>query len=506
MTEYLKQFLSYNPSRPLLFTQIDFWLFFLAGFVVFAALQKRIELRNFYLMAISWFFYYKTGGLFLSMLILTTIAGYGLAYLIYYTENCVARNGLLTLSMTIHLGLLAYFKYAYFIVQTLNDLFHADIELVNYLSLVANHITNQNKFDVSVIILPVGISFYTFQIITYVVDVYRQKIEPIDSFFDFAFYVSFFPQLVAGPIVRASDFIPQLHQQRYIDYKEFGAGVWLILKGLFKKLFIGDYIAVNFVDRVFESPLSYTGIENISALFGYSLQVYCDFSGYTDIAIGLSLLMGFRLHRNFNSPYKAKNVGEFWKRWHISLSNFLKDYLYIPLGGNRKGQLRTNINLMITMLLGGLWHGASWNFVIWGGLNGLALLVYKYWKKISPYEYRDDVVTNVWKISITFFFITFTRIFFRSPDMQTVNDFFYQIFHHFGAAHAINFFLAFKKVWLVIILGYVSHWLPDNFKHNLMERFIEANLGVKALIATGVVLIIYQSVSADLQPFIYFQF
>jgi D-alanyl-lipoteichoic acid acyltransferase DltB (MBOAT superfamily) len=416
------------------------------------------------------------------------------------------RGILLGISIAIHLGLLGYFKYTYFIVNSLNNLLGTDFQVVNYLSLTANHITNSNDFDVDSIILPIGISFYTFQIITYVVDVYLKKIEPVDSFFDFAFYVSFFPQLVAGPIVRAADFIPQLHRESNISNEAFGTGLWMILKGLFKKIFIGDYIAVNFIDRVFENPLSYTGIENISALFGYSLQVYCDFSGYTDMAIGMSQLMGFKIPMNFNSPYKAKNVGEFWKRWHISLSNFLKDYLYIPLGGNRHGQIRTNINLMITMLLGGLWHGASWNFVIWGGLNGIALLVYKYWKRISPYEHYNNWIVNLWKISFTFVFITFTRVFFRSPDMQTVFDFFHQVFHNFGIAHVFDFIVAFKWVWAVMLLGYITHWLPDNIKNKMLQWFINANIGVKILVSVAVVIIIYQSVSSELQPFIYFQF
>jgi alginate O-acetyltransferase complex protein AlgI len=506
MTERILEFLSYSPSHPLIFTQLDFWMFFLIVFAGFSLLNKKIDLRNFYLMAVSWFFYYKTGGFFITMLILSTVSGYGLAYLIHNFENKTTRAVLIGLSITIHLGLLAYFKYAYFIVNSFNGFFGADFEIVNYLSLAANHITNHNTFDVSTIILPIGISFYTFQIITYVVDVYRKKIEPVDSFFDFAFYVAFFPQLVAGPIVRASDFIPQLHNKSKISNEAFGTGIWLVLKGLFKKVFIGDYIAVNFIDRVFETPLSYTGIENISALFGYSLQVYCDFSGYTDIAIGLSQLMGFNLAKNFNSPYKAKNVGEFWKRWHMSLSNFLKDYLYIPIGGNRHGHIRTNINLMLTMLLGGLWHGASWNFVIWGGLNGIALLVYKYWKRVSPYEKRTDWLTNLWKIGFTFIFITFTRIFFRSPDMQTVGEFFHQIVYNFGIAHLFEFIWAFKWVWMMIVIGYFTHWLSDSIKDKALQWFIDTNLGVKVLITVIVVFIIYQSVTAELQPFIYFQF
>jgi len=500
------EFLSYSASSPLIFTQLDFWIFFLIVFAGFSFINKQTELRNLYLMAVSWFFYYKTGGAFITLLILSTVSGFGLAYLIHNIESKLTRKILVGISVVIHLSLLAYFKYAYFIIHSLNDFLGTDFQVVNYFSIIANTITNKESFDVSEIILPIGISFYTFQIITYVVDVYRKKLEPVESFFDFAFYVTFFPQLVAGPIVRASDFIPQLHNDSKISKEDFGTGIWFVLKGLFKKIFIGDYIAVNFIDRVFDNPLSYTGVENLSALFGYSLQVYCDFSGYTDIAIGLSLLMGFKLAMNFNSPYKAKNVGEFWKRWHISLSSFLKDYLYIPLGGNKHGQLRTNINLMITMLLGGLWHGASWNFVIWGGLNGIALLVYKYWKKVSPYEHRTDLLTNIWKVGFTFTFITFTRIFFRAPDMQTVNDFFTQVFTNLGIDVLFKFIWSFKYVWAVIIIGYTTHWLSDNLKNKALNWFIESHFAVKVIITITVVFIIYQSVTAEMQPFIYFQF
>jgi alginate O-acetyltransferase complex protein AlgI len=506
MTERILAFFSYSETSPLIFTQLDFWLFFLIVFAGFALLNKKSELRNFYLMAVSWFFYYKTGGAFVSLLILSTISGFGLAYLIHNLEGKIARKFLLALSITVHLSLLAYFKYAFFIVSSFNDIFGTDIQVVNYFSLLANTITNKDTFNISNIVLPIGISFYTFQIITYVVDVYRKKLEPVESFFDFAFYVTFFPQLVAGPIVRASDFIPQLHKESNITKRDFGTALWMILKGLFKKVFIGDYIAVNFIDRVFDNPLSYTGVENISALFGYSLQVYCDFSGYTDIAIGLSLLMGFNLNMNFNSPYKAKNVGEFWKRWHISLSTFLKDYLYIPLGGNKHGSFRTNINLMLTMLLGGLWHGASWNFVLWGGINGVGLLVYKWWKKISPYEHKTDWLTHLWKVGITFVFITFTRIFFRSPDMQTVNDFFHQVFNNLGLDVMFKFIWSFKYVWAVIMLGYFTHWLSDTWKNKVLDWFIESHFALKVIITVVVITIIYQSVTSEMQPFIYFQF
>jgi alginate O-acetyltransferase complex protein AlgI len=506
MIERFKNILFFSEQHPMIFTGLDFWLFFLIVFAGFALLNKKVALRNFYLMFVSWFFYYKTCGLFLVLLILSTATSYGAAILIAQIGHKQQRKVLLGFSVAFQMFLLVYFKYAYFFVDSFNALFNADLKVLNHLALFANTIIDNNVFSIDIILLPVGISFFTFQTITYITDVYREKLEPVESFFDYAFYVAFFPQLVAGPIVRASEFIPQIYNKSTITKYEFGGALFLILKGLFKKIFIGDYLAVNFIDRVFNNPLSYTGFENLTALFAYSLQVYVDFSGYTDIAIGLSLLMGFKLSPNFNSPYKAQNVADFWRRWHISLSTFLKDYLYVPLGGNQHGAIRTNLNLMITMLLGGLWHGASWNFVIWGGLNGIALLVYKQWKKVSPYEQIKTMPVVVWKIALTFTFITFTRIFFRAPDMQTVYDFFTQLTGNFGWEVIPKFIIGFKLVWVVMLIGFITHWLSYEFKERWKNRFIESHFLIQATICIVVIFIIYQSVSSELQPFIYFQF
>ena len=293
-----------------------------------------------------------------------------------------------------------------------------------------NEVAEASIFRVDAIILPVGISFFTFQAVSYMVDVKREKIEPVGNFLDFGFYLSFFPQLVAGPIVRAVEFVEQLHKPYNLSRRWFGIAIFWIMNGLVKKLILADYLAVNFADRVFENPLLYSGFENLSALFCYSLQVYADFSGYTDIATGVAMLFGFYLPQNFNSPYKAVNTQQFWRRWHMTLSRWLRDYLYIPLGGNRNASagtfiiiaavavfgsflsgswwvafgvailaagiglwawqkpddrklITTNINSMNTMLLGGLWHGASWNFMIWGGLNGIGMVIYKIWTKRS---------------------------------------------------------------------------------------------------------------------------
>ena len=552
--ELLRNIFLYDKTAPLIFTRFFFWAFFavvLAGYSLVYKNKNR-SIRAGYLFAASLFFYYKSSGFFFFILLFSTITDFFIGKWIYKSKNESFRKILIAVSVVVNLGLLAYFKYSYFFVDSINTMFGTDLGVVNHLALWANEATGTH-FNVNQILLPVGISFFTFQTISYSVDVYRGETEPVKNIIDFGFYVSFFPQLVAGPIVRASGFVKQIYDDYRVSKYEFGWAIFMILKGLIKKIFIGDYIAVNFVDRVFSDPITYSGFENLMALFGYSLQVYVDFSGYTDIAIGVALLMGYRLPQNFNSPYKAKNVGDFWKRWHMSLSSWLKDYLYIPIGGNREGSvfsyislgvilaiivllagklvlipvfigavfvfmvlarispkvkrsINTNINLMLTMLLGGLWHGASWQFIIWGGLNGVGLVVYKFWRKISPWEKQTGWVSNVWKIALTFTFITFTRVFFRSESMAVVNGMLHQITTNLKISIIPEILLAYKWVFLVMLFGFTIHWLGENLKQKIQEWFVGTPLWLKAIISAVIVSLVYQSISADMQPFIYFQF
>ena len=422
---YLHGLFSFDSAHPLLFTQFYFWAFFAAVFAGFSLFHSKTLLRNAYLFFVSLFFYYKTSGVFLALLLFVVVYNYFAARAIYRARPRW-KTFWVVLSVVVDLGVLAYFKYAYFLADFLNDLFGLSIEVRDVLGELGNLLTGTTLFRVDAIILPVGISFFTFQAISYIMDVKRGKVEPLRNFLEFGFFLTFFPQLVAGPIVRAPEFFPQLHKPYNLSRRWFGIAVFWIMNGLMKKLVLADYLAVNLSDRVFENPLLYTGFENLAALFCYSLQVYADFSGYTDIATGVAMLMGFHLPQNFNSPYKAENAQQFWRRWHMSLSRWLRDYLYIPLGGNRNATwgtyiiiiavavigsflsgswwvafavavlsllillygwrrpdkrkfLRTQVNSMDTMLLGGLWHGASWNFMIWGGLNGIGMIIYKFW-------------------------------------------------------------------------------------------------------------------------------
>jgi len=505
LTQILPDIFLFNPDKPLLFTQLYFWIFYFVVLLIYSIIYKERALRNAFLFAASLFFYWKTSGLFFLILVFSTVSDFYLGNLIHYSRKQGWKKFGVIMSVVVNLFMLSYFKYTYLFVNTVNNLFNLDLQIVNHLALWSNTLTG-TRFDTSVILLPVGISFYTFQTISYTVDIYRGKVDPVKHILDFGFYVSFFPQLVAGPIVRAAQFIPQLYKRYHLTREEFGYALFMILKGLFKKIFIGDYIAVNFIDRVFADPMGFSGFENLMALYGYSLQVYVDFSGYTDIAIGVALLLGFRLPKNFNAPYKATNVGNFWKRWHISLSSWLRDYLYIPLGGNRKGRVMTDVNLMITMLLGGLWHGASWHFVVWGGINGLGIVVYKLWQKISPYEHSTHWAATLWKIFLTFNFITFTRIWFRSESMEKANQLIHQVTHSFHAEIIPQVLWSYRLVFAVMALGYFIHWVPERWKLALLNWYIRIPIWAKALIAVVMVFIIYQSWSADLQPFIYFQF
>ena len=648
---FLHHIFAFDSNSPLLFTQFYFWAFFAIVYSVFALIVRkqtsaRLHLRNVFLLFVSWFFYYKTSGLFLLILAFVTLSDWLIAKGIYRyigRQRLSAAKLLLVLSIVIDLGLLAYFKYAYFFTNMVNDLFGCSFEVFDVFAYVGNGFRTTGRFDVESIVLPVGISFYIFQVISYTADVYRGKIKPVRNLLDFGFYVSFFPQLVAGPIVRAEEFIPQLYKPFHLSRRQFGMAVFWILNGLTKKIILSDYLAVNFIDRVFDNPLLFSGFENLFALFAYSLQVYADFSGYTDIAIGVAMLMGFYLPKNFNSPYKAQNPQEFWRRWHMSLSRWLKNYLYIPLGGNRNATFGTyfwialialialvltgswtataviaavavvvalvayfrpahrkllyaNLNSFITMLLGGLWHGASWNFMIWGGLNGIGMIVNKFWRTMGwnlrlilmtaltfslmladhftqlpairvfvvwalivwagtmvrymrrifldkGFRIKDEglnsndstnsdtkvispsscvlhplsFISKAWAVLQTFTFITFTRLFFRSGsnlDPATANQVAWEtatnMMNQIGGAWNSSIIPAFiREYWAVVVLfvlGMVIHWLPDKWKQWYRLRFASLPLWAMLLAVAAVVFIVYQFITADMQPFIYFQF
>lgn len=566
----IQRFLDHDALAPWTFLDGTFWLFLLAVLAVDALLHRDRQrtLRHIWLLAASLLFYWKTSGWFFLILVFSTVSDHFIGHRIAANAGRRKRNAWLALSITLNLAVLFYFKYTYFLTESWNAATGHHIIPRNWLAMGVNAVTG-SAWSVDRILLPVGISFYTFQTISYTVDIHRGLVKPLKRLSDFGFYVSFFPQLVAGPIVRAADFIPQIIAPRPVTRETIGrAGFW-ILNGLLKKVLLADWIAVNFNDRIFAQPEAHSGLEVLMALYGYSLQVYADFSGYTDMAIGVAMLMGYHLPQNFNSPYKADSCGNFWKRWHMSLSGWLKDYLYIPMGGNRKASwftaicgvflltfvalmwpqpkvlgsiagvvltatvlmariprfhrwVTTNINIWMTMLLGGLWHGAGWNFIIWGGLNGLGITVYKLWRKVSPWEKKDALWKKAVAVMLTFHFITFTRIWFRSASHTTwatfgtehdmlgewdkANLILFKLFESTPVPVVQDVFLHYRHVFAVMIAGYIIHLLPSRLKDRYRKAFVDAPLTAQIGCAIAAVCIASAILSAGGTPFIYFQF
>lgn len=476
--------LVYNPQQPLLFNSSFFLFFFIVILVFYPLIANRVRVRTWYLMMASLYFYYKTSGSFVLLLLVTSLVNFGLGAAIHNAQSKGAKRSFLLLSLVWNLGSLGYYKYTNFLITTVNQVFGGSLPLYD-------------------IILPVGISFFTFQTWSYTLDVYFGKLKPIKSFVDFTFFVSFFPQLVAGPIVRASYFIPQIHKRVQLDKETIAKALVLIFAGLLKKGVIADYLSINFVDRVFENPALFSGMENLLGVYAYALQIYCDFSGYSDIAIGLAALLGFDLPLNFITPYRASSVTEFWRRWHISLSTWLRDYLYIPLGGNRKGKARQYINLMLTMLLGGLWHGASWNFVVWGGMHGLALA---FDKLVLGFRFMQTRFMKAMGIVITFNFVCLCWIFFRSPDFTSAAVMLERIFTAFHGGLFWQWLVEYRLVAILIGAGFLFHWMPDRFELGFERLLRKTPLAFQSLILAAVIWILFQARSADIQPFIYFQF
>ena len=496
-TDNLWHQLTYHPKEPLIFSSGVF-LFLFAGFMlVYFLLHRNHRAKATFVTLFSLYFYYKSSGVYFLLLVLATVVDYSLADLIYRAEKKWQKQAVLVFSLVLNLGLLGYFKYTNFFYEAFCQV-------------------AQKPFEPFDIFLPVGVSFFTFQSLSYTIDIYRGVLKPVRNILDYAFFVSFFPQLVAGPIVRAVDFIPQIFVPVKVTREMLGRGVFLISAGLFKKTVIADYLSVNFVDRIFENPTLYTGFENLMGVYAYAVQIYCDFSGYSDMAIGIALLMGFHFNLNFDSPYQSKNITEFWRRWHISLSTWLRDYLYISLGGNRKGKLRTYVNLFLTMLLGGLWHGAGFRFVLWGAMHGLALGLHKFYLSIFPPGPREvdpgpwarlfGAVGTFWGVLLTFHFVCFCWIFFRAENMDIAGQVIGQILWNFNPQVCWDFLIGYSTVVQVLVLGLVLHFLPVSWEKKAHQALAWSPLPIKLAFVVLAVLVAVQFKSADIQPFIYFQF
>jgi D-alanyl-lipoteichoic acid acyltransferase DltB (MBOAT superfamily) len=494
----------YRPDAPMLFSSGLFFFLFIGFLLMYIPLRKQLTARIVYVVLFSLFFYYKSSGFWFFLLVCTATSDFLIGRRLSLTVSRRIRKLLVLLSLCINLGMLAYFKYFNFLM----DLFD---RLRNEAGLLLHIAEWQTPvFEPVDIFLPVGISFFTFQSLSYIIEIYRRRIEPVYRWIDYLFYVSFFPQLVAGPIVRAREFIPQIYRTPEVSRAQFGEGLFLVLCGLVKKAVISDYISLNFVDRIFDAPLLYTGLENLMGVYGYALQIYCDFSGYSDMAIGIALLLGFRFSINFDSPYQSATITEFWRRWHISLSSWLRDFLYISLGGNRKGKIRMYINLMITMLLGGLWHGASLRFVLWGAIHGLSLAIHKFvtgrFRSFKPDGRGMHPVRRLAGVLCTFHLVCFGWIFFRASSMQTAWEVITQITHHFHPEVFGQFVAGYRNVCILMAAGYLFHFLPKRFETAMQGAVTRSPLLLQALLLTAVIFAVVQMKSAGVQPFIYFQF
>lgn len=502
---FLQQFL-YDSKNPLLFNNGFFVYFFTLFILLFFALRNHHKARRYVFCIFSLYFFYKASGWFVGLVLVSAVVDFFLSNAIYREKSQSRKKFLLVLSILFNLGMLFYFKYTDFFIEISNSLFD----------------TNFNPLN---LILPIGISFYTFENLSYTVDVYRGEFKPANKFSDYLLFLAFFPKLMMGPIVRAHDFVPQINEPYVISERDFAKGFFLIISGLIKKLVISDYITLNMVDYMFDNPALHTGVENLMAVYGYAMVIYCDFSGYSEIAIGIALWLGFKIPPNFMSPYQSLNITEFWRRWHISLSTWLKDYLYIPLGGNRNfsvasfifvggfligsfimgvklfhlsnlwaavisavlllifiipalitkktSGIAANFNLLTTMLLGGFWHGASWNFIIWGAIHGVGLGIHKIWMLLTDKSFAAFNQSRIYKIIsgiLTFHFVCFAWIFFKAEDLEIAKEMIYQIFNNFDISVFGPFYDNYKGVVWMILVAMVLHLIPDNLADKVIAR------------------------------------
>ena len=477
--------LAYEADHPMLFSSGLFWVLFLIFLPVYALLRSRRQQMVVYVVAFSLYFYYKSSAWFFMLLIITSVLDWCLSRIMSDTRKLWKRRLCLWLSIGMSLSILGFFKYANFFLWNWNQMVEGNFQPLD-------------------IILPVGISFYTFQSISYIVDVYKGRVSPTETWIEYLFFLSYFPALVAGPIVRADYFLPQIRNRDHASCQEMAAGLWLIILGLVKKAVVADYIA-QYNDLIFASPTGYSGLESLMGVVGYVVQIYCDFSGYSDMAIGISAIMGFRLTRNFNFPYKSRNLTDFWRRWHISLSTWLRDYVYIPLGGNRRGTLRTYVNNFLTMLVGGLWHGAAWKFVIWGGMHGVGLIVHK---ALRPWLVK---IPDTWPVkaaswTLTMAYVSFLFIFFRAASFEDAWLIIRNIFGNFDIAYLAPF-VRVRYVWLIFVAMIIAvHSLPTRWINAAGDWFVRAPFGAKLAVFIVAVQLVVQFMSEDVMPFIYFQF
>ena len=488
----------------MLFNTPEFIIFFISVLAVISCVKFR-RFQHLFLVGASYFFFYFSNNFLITLLIYSSLLDFYLGKAIFNSKNKRTKKILLIASLAGNLGLLGFFKYVNFMIDEVNG-------IVQYFGM--------SQIDSLDIILPVGISFYTFQTISYTVDIYRGKLTPSESFWEFALFVSFFPQLVAGPILRASHFLPQLREKisnnnitsrlRTITIHDASLrfGISLMAIGFFKKMFFADNIA-PMVNEIFSVPIGLESFSIIIGAIGFGIQVYCDFSGYSDIAIGAATILGFHIPANFNKPYFATSPVDFWKRWHISLSTWLRDYLYIPLGGNKKGDYRSYANLFTVMIIGGLWHGSAWNFLIWGALHGVYLVIYKI--LITKFPSLEDTQllksrkTKIIAILITQYFVFLAYVAFRVEDVSALPYVLYKYVVWDFATEATFEILSHNKLPLLLIIGFlIMNYV--SYKRNIIKILSELKIRYWMLALFGIMTLILLLYDPFPKEFIYFRF
>lgn len=469
----------------MLFQTPTFGLFLVVVVVVASLLDRRAKLHQGFLLAASWIFYMAWDPRFLALILFSTALDYYVGRAIPRAGSRRARKWLLAASLVGNLGILGLFKYYDFFAENLDRLLSAI------------------GFDPSIpllhLILPVGISFYTFQTLSYTIDIYRGELEPRESPVQFALFVAFFPQLVAGPIVRARQFLPQLDRRPLADPDFTGSGIYLILKGLVKKVVFADIIGSYLVNPVYAEPAAHPGLWILLAIYGFKFQIYGDFSGYSDIAIGCGRLLGFELPINFRSPFKAGSFSDYWRRWHITLGSWFRDYVFHPLGGSRRGFWRANLYVLITWLLVGLWHGAAWTFVVWGGLHALGLIAERTYRHFVP-DRRPRRWLAPFKTLAVFHITMMITMVFRVPTLASVSTLFDAATQTTAGLEAVP-----RTVWLVFGFAVLTHFLPEALKESAERTFARAPAIAQAL-GIVAVLVLLRLVGHAAEPFYYFQF
>ncbi len=475
----------------MLFSSLDYIVFLGLAVAGFWLLAKQSQLRMVFLFVASCLFYMAWHPAYIVLILTSTLVDYLVGFRIHASNDERVRKRWLVVSLVTNLGLLGLFKYFNFASRATADVLHLSFGIT---------IEHPPFLDV---LLPVGISFYTFQTLSYTIDIYRRKLEPTRNFFQFAVFVTYFPQLVAGPIVRASQLLPQLARKITLRERQVTQGIFLIATGLVKKVAIADYLSVNLVDRVFDQPELYTAAEVVVALYGFTMQIYCDFSGYTDCARGSAKLMGLELPENFDRPYQSASPAEFWRRWHITLSTWLRDYLYFPLGGSRVSPIRAYWNLWLTMFLIGIWHGASWTFVFYAILQSMAMVIHRFFYRRSG-RTRDTVdawQVHVFKVFWALQFVVFSRILFRATSLQNAMDVTVRLGSGtYGVAQVS------AEVWAMLIVTFALHYTPKRWFESIETRFMAMPAPAQGVALACLGFALSFIATSQVVPYIYFQF